>query len=198
MPTGYTAGVQDGTVTDFQEYALECARNFGAIIMMRDDPRRADIPVFEPSDCNAKAIVKATDELAELMAMTPEQRQSRIDQEHTEAVRQRTDALARIELERGRYESMLEKAKAFHSPSTDHDGYAEFIVQQLEESIKWDCDNDYFKTPIVKPSDVEWMTDRMAKLRKDIAHYEREQAKEVERTNGRNEWVRLLREALKN
>jgi hypothetical protein len=38
MPTGYTAGVADGTITEFREYALLCARAFGACIMLRDEP----------------------------------------------------------------------------------------------------------------------------------------------------------------
>lgn len=44
MPTGYTADVQSGKVTDFAEYAMNCARAFGALVLMRDDPSDADIP----------------------------------------------------------------------------------------------------------------------------------------------------------
>lgn len=44
MPTGYTHGVQDGTVTEFRDFALICARAFGATILMRDDPMDAPIP----------------------------------------------------------------------------------------------------------------------------------------------------------
>ena len=43
MPTGYTADIQDGKITTLREYALSCARAFGALIMMRDDPHDAPI-----------------------------------------------------------------------------------------------------------------------------------------------------------
>jgi len=36
MPTGYTTGVQDGTVTEFKDFALLCARMMGEIIIKYD------------------------------------------------------------------------------------------------------------------------------------------------------------------
>src|SRR5580700_2579814 len=38
MPTGYTAGIIDGTVNTFKEYASLCIRNFGVAIHVRDEP----------------------------------------------------------------------------------------------------------------------------------------------------------------
>jgi len=49
MPTGYTCQVQDGMITEFKEFALLCARNFGACITLRDEPLSPDIPEFEVS-----------------------------------------------------------------------------------------------------------------------------------------------------
>lgn len=59
MPTGYTADVADGKITDFVEYALQCARAFGACIMLRDEPISSEIPEFQPSDYNANALAEA-------------------------------------------------------------------------------------------------------------------------------------------
>lgn len=42
MPTGYTAAIKYGIT--FKEFALDCARNFGACISMRDEPRETPIP----------------------------------------------------------------------------------------------------------------------------------------------------------
>lgn len=44
MPTGYTAAVCDGKITEFPAFALQCARAFGALITMRDDAMNAPIP----------------------------------------------------------------------------------------------------------------------------------------------------------
>lgn len=75
MPTGYTADIKDGI--DFKTYAMNCARAFGACVMLRDEPGGGErIPdAFEPSDLfvryHLKAVEKARVELAALDAMTP-------------------------------------------------------------------------------------------------------------------------------
>ena len=61
MPTGYTHDIPAGIT--FRQFALNCARAFGANIAMRDDPADKPIEVYEPSDYSAKAITKATNEL---------------------------------------------------------------------------------------------------------------------------------------
>lgn len=196
MPTGYTRGVRDGTVTDFSEYALQCASAFGALVLMRDDPIGEEIPEFVPSDDNSKALEAARNELAELLTLSSEQVQQRIDDEHERTLASRKESLARIAKERDRYEAMLVKAKAFRSPSPDHDVYAAFLVTQLEESIKWDCDTSYYDTPLVKLDVPAWVAERVKQLSHDIDCHTRKHAKEVERTNQLNELIRQLKSAL--
>lgn len=36
MPSGYTAGVGNGSVVEFGDYAWRCARAFDALVTMRD------------------------------------------------------------------------------------------------------------------------------------------------------------------
>ena len=45
MPTGYTSKIGDDQ--SFKDFALRCARNFGANILMRDDPMDAEIKKYE-------------------------------------------------------------------------------------------------------------------------------------------------------
>ncbi len=63
MPTGYTADIAKGIT--FQQYAWSCARAFGALVMMRDEPSDAPIPeAFTPSDYHVKALAEARAKLA--------------------------------------------------------------------------------------------------------------------------------------
>ncbi len=59
MPTGYTAGILDGKITTFQQFAKQCMRAFGATIHMRDDDMDAEITPRTPSDYYSKEIEKA-------------------------------------------------------------------------------------------------------------------------------------------
>lgn len=37
MPSGYTSDIYHGKDVTFKEFALKCARNFGALMHMRDE-----------------------------------------------------------------------------------------------------------------------------------------------------------------
>ena len=55
MPSGYTNKIKDDI--SFEEFALSCARAFGACVEMRDDPGDAKIPEeFTPSPYYKKAL----------------------------------------------------------------------------------------------------------------------------------------------
>lgn len=75
MATGYTCDVSDGKITTLRDFALRCARAFGALITMRDEPFDAPIPEkFEPhTDYHDKAIREAREQLEKLSAMSPAQ-----------------------------------------------------------------------------------------------------------------------------
>lgn len=196
MPTGYTADIANGKITDFTEYALQCARNFGACITLRDEPMSSEIPEFEPSDYNAKALDKAEKDLLKFLTMKESQRRELHEAEHAKHIEEAEQGIADKVERRQRYESMLAKAKSFKSPSPDHDNYAKFIVNQLEESIEWDCGTSYYdelKQPIMFET---WQSNRIKDLRRDIEYHRKAHREEVERTESRNRWVQQLKEAL--
>ncbi len=194
MPTGYTHAVQTGKVTEFPEFAMECARAFGALVMLRDDSG-ADIPeVFEPSSYHADAVITATERITELRSMTMEDIQSMWQDERDKAIQHRREYAENKAAEKDRYEAMLEKVDAWTPPTEEHVGLHNFMVKQLTESIDFDCGGDYL--PALLPGRDEWWEGQIKKAEKDIDYHEREYEKEVERTDGRNNWLRDLRESL--
>lgn len=196
MPTGYTADVANGKITDFTEYALQCARAFGACIMLRDEPMSSEIPEFEPSDYNAKALAKAEHDLSQFLAMDETQRRELHATEHAKNIEAAERVIADKKEQQQRYETMLAKAKEFKSPSADHDNYAKFLVSQLEESIQWDCGTSYYDE-MKEPMTFEaWQSKRIEDLHRDIEYHRKAHREEVERTESRNRWVRQLKEAL--
>lgn len=198
MPTGYTEDVANGKITDFNEYALQCARNFGACITLRDEPMTSEIPEFVPSDHNAKRLAEAKKDLAAFLAMDHDQREKLRSDEHAENARVAEKGIAEKQVERERYEAMLAKAKAYKSPSPDHDNYAGFLVSQLEESIQWDCSTDYYDGLQQQKPFGEWESEKLERLKRDVAYHEKANREEIERTDQRNEWVRKLKASLED
>lgn len=197
MPTGYTADIKDGI--SFKTYAMNCARAFGACITLRDEPSGGDkIPEkFEPTDYHEKKIAEAETELAKLEGMTPEQCETMAGVEYREAEASRKARLREIAVQREKYEAMLEQVNAWTPPTPDHEKYHEFMRVQIEESIKFDCNTNYYDRPIQQQTGEEWAASRKEKLARDIAYHQKEHADEVERAERRTAWVSALRGSFK-
>lgn len=196
MGTGYTDGVATGKVTDFTEYAMQCARAFGACVMLRDEPMSSEIPEFKPSTHHAENLERAKQALADFNAMTREQRRAMADREYEEAVSHAKKAIAEKRERLSRYESMLEQARAFEPPTAEHEEYARFLVSQLEESIKFDCDCSYYEERMTRKRLDIWEAEKRKSLRWDLSYHAKGVAEEEARTASRNTWVQLLRAAL--
>ena len=197
MPTGYTAAIKDGIT--FKQYALSCARAFGALIEMRDEPNDAPIPeAFKPSDYHANAIQKAQDSLAKMQSMTDEQCREQMESERKAEIESSKTGIAKTNDLRAKYNAMLSESKAYIPPSSDHEGFKKFMVEQIEESIKFDCSTDYYQKTIDRlPKDIAtWKKERLSSVMRDIAYHTKENTEEINRTNSRNLWVKQLRESL--
>lgn len=197
MPTGYTADIPKGIT--FQQYAMNCARAFGALILMRDEPSDAPIPdEFAPSDFHLKRIETLDAELRRIMAMSDDDCESEALKEYKEAEARRLERLAENTAMLQSYRSMLEEVKAWEPPSDDHVEMKSFMIDQIVKSIEWDDSSDYLQAAHVRHSGFTWKTQRIKTLAEDIERSLSEQAKEEERTAGRNRWVKQLRESLES
>ena len=196
MPTGYTAAIGDKEDYRFREFALHCARNFGACIMQRDDPSsELPDPDEKPSNYHAEAFDKAHADLALFRSMSIEEAVLAQREEmnwfrsHMKESQQKSAEL------RKRYEAMLVHVEAWQPPTTDHQGMKAFMRQQITESIKWDChDGSYYRDEIAAldiPTE-KWLRAKITKARSDMAHHAEEHAKEEARVEGRNQWKRQL------
>lgn len=192
MPTGYTCRVQDGTITMFRDFAIQCARAFGANILMRDDPAAAPIREYEPDPYHRDAIEKAREDIYDAERLTMTQAESLLAAERVSVDKARSEAMERRKTEMARYEVMLVQVRAWTPPTPDHEGIKAFMVQQLEESIRFDCGDvsSYYKASAETPA--EFIAARIAKAKRDIEYHAREWENEQRRTRERNEWNRAL------
>jgi len=194
MPTGYTAGVQTGEVTDFKKFAMTCARAFGACVTMRDDDSDAEIPEeFPVDDYHEKALAAARQDLIAFDAMSDADAIKAHAAFCADRVRFERETIELHSKERARYEAMLAKVEAWKAPSSDHAEFKAFMVQQLKESIKWDC---YEIEPTKLPNVDTWKEIRRAELERSVAYHTEGRDKEIERTASRNLWLKQLRESL--
>jgi hypothetical protein len=194
MPTGYTADIAKGI--SFEEFVWNCARAFGALVLMRDDPQGAPIPErLEPSPYYAESVKKDEAELARLHSLTKEQANAEClaaYQRQMESYNQRRTE--RREL-REKYLRMLAKVKEWTPPTPKHAGLREFMEKQITQSIEWDCSDKYDRPPICRSTEA-WLADSIEKARQSLTRSQQSHAEEVERTESRNRWLAALRESV--
>jgi hypothetical protein len=116
-----------------------------------------------------------------------------MDAERREAEAHRVEYLEGKREQRERYEAMIAKVEAW---STEAEGIRDFMLSQLRESMSFDCGGDYAPAIPSQKTPAEWLSERSAKLAKEISYYEQQRAEEIERTAGRNRWLKALRDSL--
>lgn len=194
MPTGYTADIAKGI--SFEEFVWNCARAFGALVMMRDDPPGVTIPErFEPSQYYAESVKKAEAELARLHSLTKEQANAECTAAYMREVESFEKRCTEKRELREKYLRMLAKAKEWEPPTPDHVGLRDFMVQQITESIEWDCSTKYDLPPVAKSTEA-WLADSIEQARRSLVRSQESQAEEIERIENRNAWIKALRQAV--
>ncbi len=194
MPTGYTADVGDGKVTELRTFALRCARAFGAAVTQRDDPMDEEPKHREESTFHVKELAKADVELARLLEVDMAEAGREMVQEAHEIREREARWQGERREQRERYESMLEAVGTWLPPTPDHDGLKEFMQQQLNESIKHDC---YTSELGELESDVhKWLLGKRIKAVESLAYSHKSLLEEQERVRNANAWIDALYESL--
>lgn len=194
MPTGYTYPVVEGKVTEFRDFALGCARAFGALIMMRDDAADAPIPESIPADTDYydKCIAAEAQRIEEIKAMSAADADVEARTAYEEAMGSRTVYLSIKELEAERLNAMLQKVRAWQPPTPDHLGMKEFMIDQLSISMP----DDYVPAIPVLLDGATWRAQQLNELSAALDRHARDRDKEIERAKGRNDWLAKLRQSL--
>ncbi len=193
MPTGYTHKIADGQ--SFEDFALGCARAFGACIMQRDDPADEKPKLQESSNYHTQKLLQAKEQLSEFLAMTEAEK---LDYGHMCAEEDIFRINERIEKNialSDKYTAMYMKVLDWVPPSSEHVELKKFMINQLEESKDFDCNNDYNYRELEeakKASAMDYYNKMLDTINWDISYHSEQAQKETERTNGRNQWVQDL------
>lgn len=194
MPTGYTAALYDGKPQSFEEFLFTCARAFGALVIMRDDPLDAPFPdEFKPSDYHAKALQLAEADLADLKSLSSEEIEERWKREDAARQERNQSNTEKCNARAVRYDEMLTAAEEWTPPTPDHSELKAFMIDQLKQSIDFDC-----KVFLIEGFSTaeDWYADAVKDAERRLSYHTIENQKELDRTRSRNEWIKALRESL--
>lgn len=195
MPTGYTQPLYEGTPITFEQFVLRCSRAMGAAIMQRDDSLDAEIALRRVDDYEIERLQEAITALEAAADITDEEWAAKQNAEFAEAVQSRREAEEQRAAIGGRYKAMLEQVRAWEPPTPEHEGLKDFMISQLEESLRFDA--SVFPLPPLEILPVDaYRATRIEELAKTVAMRADRYAAEVARVRGQNAWVLALRESL--
>ena len=200
MPTGYTAGVVDGTIKTFKDFAKNCMRAFGATIHMRDQPMNKKYEPRVPDSYYLENLEEAKAQLAGLDTLPDEYFVNKV---HSEIKSEIKYCLKKIEEKKEikqRLDSLLSESESWNPPTEEHTEFKKFMINQLQQTLDYDADVSYYEVELEEqykklesPIDVEKVK---ADLRKEYEEAVKTRQKsldeEIERCNKSNEWVNQL------
>jgi 5'-3' exonuclease len=172
MPTAFTAGILDGTINTFEEYAKPLARQFGALIHLRDETNNSP---YRPLDVDCEY---ETGRLAEAYKSLEEYK-TKSDKEFLDEYL----ATAKSELQRfeesiakcREYEKRLRRflavAQDYKPPTSEHKGIKRLMIEQLETTIEHDCDVKYYLQAMERWEE-ELLNFDVSKLREELIQSE--------------------------
>lgn len=207
MPSNYTSKLYNNEQTNLKDYALNCARSFGVFAEYRDQ-ELPDSPIEIKVDQYYYDQVERDKEVSEyLKEATAEELTSYIIKKRVENAENKLNSSKEKNSIRERYLKMLEEVEAWEPPSDKHIEFKNFMNEQLENSIEFDChefiDLDELKKACGNAAtdtvDVENYRSEMIRYHERLLRQSLEQLDEAERSaKEKTLWLKQFNESFEN
>ena len=196
MPTGYTSGIIDGDIKTFKEFATLCMRAFGATMHMRDESFDTKYVSRTPSDYHKRQYKDYEKKLIQAKQTLPSEYATEYKDRTEKSIKEYQDDIVKTKKQKDKLEKMLKEVNKFVPPTPEHVGIAEFMVSQLEETIRFDGNFDYYEEKIKSLKEElkyingqKLLQEHINSIIKDIDYHKVEYKKEVTRVKEANKWV---------
>lgn len=181
----------------FPDFVMQCARAMGACVEMRDDSFDAKIPKrFEPHDYHQRRTKEARAELKRLRGMNNREKIDYGKAQNKADIKRNEEWLAKETQQNTRLVEMEQKVMAWKPPTNDHVDLKKFMLEQLNISKN---SPDYVSKSLTEAkakAPMDYYSAAVKQAERDIEYNTKEHAKEVERANGRTNWIEQLRASL--
>lgn len=201
MPTGYTSRIIDGSITNFKEYAILCTRAFGAAMHERDDSFTTKaVKLREPSKYHMDVLKGLEKEKMELEKISDKTLVDKRKADIMDDVKRYQDYITKAEKAKERLLAIRIEVEAWNPPTDEHQRYKEFMLEQLDVTIKSDGDSTYWEGELAKSSEklLESFDPAKERERKRLDYEEQFKyhteayEKEVKSCNAANEWLQSV------
>lgn len=184
MPTGYTSKLYEDEPQTLREFILDCSR---AVLPFMKESSGPPPEQVEERSYHADKLREAHERLDAARALTMGDAEAAANAEYHQETTRRNAARRENEALRSRYESMLNDVRQWNAPELA-EGLKRFMIEQLVESIKYDCDGGRVPTAeLLSPS--AYRDKLIKKALWDVDYHSKQLGEEIERARKTNEWL---------
>jgi hypothetical protein len=193
MPTGYTACIEDGNPT-FREFALRCARAFGALIHMRDEPLDKPLEPRKGDDTYyRKRLEEAKERLQEAKKVTLTKAKAYCIERFDKDVVEWTEREAERNRILAKYAYMTARVMSWKPPTPEHTGLRDFMLSQIKDSTKWLGEPRLYP---VMMDPAEYRAREIREAADDIDRATKALLEEASKVASTNKWIKDLEASL--
>lgn len=203
MPTGYTAGIISGEIKTFQDFAKQCMRAFGVTIHMRDESMDKEYKPRIPSDYHTKKLEELKKQLEIANTYSDENLIELKKSELEKELEYHNKRITEIRESKLKLETFLESSVKYNVPTPEHEGIKNFMIDQIQETIDFDCSTKYHDEKVFEIStqlsnlNANVIRFEMIKnIQKDIDYHVKEQNIEIKRCAESNQWAEVFLSSL--
>lgn len=167
MANGYTYGIEENPNFTAKDFALTCARAFGAFIHQRDQPLSELPKVAEMDTYPAESLERALKEKETWLATPLEDKRGQWQQSMQERREKYDKRVEDFKVMTKRYAEMRATVEAWQVPE-ELGNLKNFMLEQIDEAVRWSWNTE--------PSDPEqetfeqWLAPQEIWLDQDIEH----------------------------
>lgn len=137
MPTGYTAGIEDGKIATGKDFLKLCTRAFGVAISLKDEPLSVPTPTkFEPNTYYKDRFEEEKAELEKCRNMSFEDARDRMIKSHADRVRMYKSITERYIENNKKYAKVRAEVEAWNPPTLEHYALKKFALEQIDMCIE--------------------------------------------------------------
>ncbi len=175
----------------FKDFALGCARAFGACVMQRDDP--ADVkPKIMPEESYH------TEELKKL-GKFKKPTKAEFDSYVIERIADCKETIDKMKKLQTAYNKKIEEAQDWNPPTPEHEGLKKFMIQQLTDSMQFDCSYYYYESELKKLNNMtydDYVNEQKKHHKWKIKYHTEYLEKDLNNIRKRNKWIQDLYNSL--
>jgi hypothetical protein len=194
MPSGYTSDIYNGKDITFKDFALRCARDFGACMHQRDE--NYDIkPKLREKDSNDSYHIEKINEAKKWVKPT----KAEFDAYVVEKTAYYNNQIDKQNKLKARYENILEQAKKWTPPTSEHKRLKEFMIEQLTQSMNFDCASDFNEQNLIEIKNLTYkkhIKDLQASNKRAIKYHTEQLEREDDNIDKANKWITDLYNSL--